>query len=216
MLRQTLRRLNSAEGCAKCPCFGSYEKYKSQIQIGGLAALGGCLLIWNSTNRARKYVHEKQETRFKNLEDDQMKNSASVVKLQKELKVAQAAILGQEATIRKLTDALSNTEKELLNKTEQLQAAIAKADEKSDEVDKRANYELKEQRKRLAAINALKAETDARFAIFEQKVKQCHDIPAPVVIPADPVVVVAEPVAAPAEVAVSEAAAPAAENSPSS
>ncbi|CUG87075.1 Hypothetical protein, putative [Bodo saltans] len=172
---------------ASCPCVSEFQKYKTQIGAGVGAVVVGVWML--ASAKARKsYDQEKQRNeRIVVIEETINNQSQSIKRLQQDLKVAQTAVLGQETTLRKLSDSLIALEKSFLTRAEELAKAVDAAGKSVVDTNRRSEHELSSHRTRLAELHASRAETEARLRIFEKQVQQCREVPAPppaLVVPA--------------------------------
>jgi hypothetical protein len=167
----------SAAANASCPCISEFQKYKTHIGAGVGAV---AVTVWMlASARARAYYdQEKQRNeRIVIMEETMNVQTQSIKRLQQDLKVAQTAVLGQESTLRKLSDSLIALEKSFLARAEELSKAVDAAGKSVVDTKLRSEHELSSHRSRLAELHASRAETEARLRIFEKQVQQCREVP---------------------------------------
>lgn len=175
----------SAAANASCPCISEFQKYKTQIGVGTAAVVVGVWML-ASTKARHSYDSEQQRNaRVVAVEEAVNLQTQAIKRIQQDLKIAQTAVLGQETTLRKLSDSLIALEKSFLTRAEELAKAVDAAGKTVVDTGRRSESELSHHRARLAELNASRAETEARLRIFEKQVQQCREVPAPtLVVPA--------------------------------
>lgn len=173
---------------SQCACFNQFSQFKTHFAAGGAAVTLAGYLFVSSRSKAQRQREKEFNEKIKALEDEQLRLTTQGNRFAKDLKLAQSTILGQEATIRKLTESLTTVGNDLSAAEKRLSSAIEITGSKTESLAAVTERELAQQRRRLADVAALKAETDARFVMFEKKVKQCHEVPTPALVVAAPAV----------------------------
>lgn len=175
MFRFSRRAAQASSAPVECPCVSNFQRYKTRIGAGvGLFTVGVWLL--GSSYARRSYdIEQHRNKRIVGIEETINKQTGTIKKLQEDLKVAQAAVLGHEATLRKLSDALVALEKYFDSRCQELTSAVESTGKSVVDTNRMTEAELKAHRSRLAELHASRAETEARLRVFETQVMQCRE-----------------------------------------